>query len=156
MNKRALIGVGLLLAFAVALTMILRKRMASQFQWPVKGRITSPFGERTHPVTGAVAGHNGIDIAAPIGTDVLAAADGVVGSVYSTATGGKQVVVVHDNGWKSGYAHLSEQLVRTGDHVAQGQVIAKSGNTGQVTGPHLHFTMTDNSGSKVDPIKYLA
>ena len=147
--------IAITLMLAVLVGIAYRKLMRAKFQWPVKGRITTPFGPRIHPITGAEQLHNGIDIAVPIGTDVLAPADGVVKSVYSTTAGGRQIVLEHD-GWMTGYAHLSQQLVSIGDHVAQGQVIAKSGNTGTSTGPHLHFTMTNGMGQKVDPIEHLA
>lgn len=149
-------GIAALLLLALGITLYLVKRM-STWTWPAKGRITSPFGNRTHPVTGAVSSfHNGIDIAVPEGTEVRAPMNGIVQSVYSNAAGGKQVILEHPNGWKTGFAHLSAQLVTPGQAVSKGDVIALSGNTGASTGPHLHFTMTNAIGEKVDPTKYLA
>lgn len=122
---------------------------------PVSGRVTSTFGSRTHPVTGKTSSyHNGVDIAVPTGTPIISPADGTVTTVNKTTAGGLQVIITHTNGWKTGYAHLSSQLVRQGQAVRQGETIALSGNTGQTTGPHLHFTLTDPSGNKVNPLEY--
>lgn len=121
---------------------------------PVPGKITQAFGPRKHPVTGEPDNHNGIDLAAPIGTPVLAPAAGRVKSIYSNTAGGKQLIVEH-NGFTTGYAHLSAYSVTVGQTVAAGQVIAKSGNTGNTTGPHLHFTLRDGKGLLTDPAKYL-
>ncbi|MDR2684212.1 MAG: M23 family metallopeptidase [Prevotellaceae bacterium] len=118
-----------------------------------KFRITSPFGYRTAPLGGASTFHNGIDIATPTGTPVVSPADGTVTDVNQTASGGKQVIVTHYDGYKTGYSHLSEQLVTAGQKVAQGELIAKTGNTGNSTGAHLHFTLTYN-GIKIDPQLY--
>jgi len=118
-----------------------------------KFRITSQFGQRTAPTTGASTNHNGIDIATPHGTPVVAPADGEVLVVNETAQGGKQIIIIHNDGYKTGYAHLSEQLVTVGQNVKQGQLIAKTGNTGIGTGAHLHFTLSYN-GVKIDPLKY--
>ena len=117
---------------------------------PVTGKITSKYGYRQHPVTGENKLHNGVDIGVTSGTSVLSPWDGTVNNVYSNAAGGKQILIDHTNGYTTGYAHLSEQLVTAGQTVAAGQVIAKSGNTGQTTGPHLHFTLRKN-GELVDP-----
>ena len=122
---------------------------------PVKGKITSPFGWRIHPVHKSRKFHNGVDIAAKLGTPVFAPADGKVESVWEDKTygGGLSIIVKHYNGFKTGYCHLSEQLVRTGQLVKQGETIAKVGSTGASTGPHLHFTLTNFHGEKVDPTK---
>lgn len=123
-------------------------------KYPVSGRITSKFGNRTHPVTG-VAGkfHNGVDIAVPVGTPVLSPADGKVVSVYTNSSGGIQLIVQHNNGFRTGYAHLNEVIAKAEQTVAKGEVIAKSGNTGASTGPHLHLTLRKN-GELVDPEEY--
>jgi len=148
------IGITLLLAVAVGL---LYRRIMSRWIWPVDGRISSTFGNRIHPVTGAVGSfHNGIDIAAPIGTPVVAPMRGEVLSIYTHNTGGLSLIVQHPNGYRTGYAHLNRILVRTGEEVMQGEVIAEVGNTGASTGPHLHFTITNAAGNKVDPQTYLA
>ena len=124
---------------------------------PVEGKLTSGVGKRIDPVSGkTVQTHNGQDIAVPIGTPVKAPADATVSSTASNDAGGKQIVLVHKNGWFTGYAHLSDVKVQKGQTVKQGQVIALSGNTGaRTTGPHLHFTMKDEKGTTLDPKKYV-
>jgi murein DD-endopeptidase len=79
--------------------------------------------------------------------------DGIVELLNSGGPGGNEVIIKHSNGYKTGYAHLTRALVKKGDHIKQGHVIALSGNTGKSTGAHLHFTLTDPSGAKVDPQK---
>lgn len=120
---------------------------------PVKGKITSKFGYRNAPTAGASTWHNGDDIAVPAGTKVCSPWAGKVTQVYTNAAGGKQMIVTHWNGYKTGYAHLSEWKAQRGDNVNAGQVIALSGNTGNTTGPHLHFTLTGKDGVKMDPEK---
>ncbi|MBS1635352.1 MAG: M23 family metallopeptidase [Bacteroidetes bacterium] len=123
---------------------------------PVSAKITSGFGYRTDPKTGKQGEfHNGIDLAVPVGTQVRSPMDGVVDLVNSGGDGGNQVIIRHTNGYRTGYAHLSKQLVKKGDKVKQGDVIALSGNSGKSTGPHLHLTMTDPSGAKIDPRKII-
>jgi len=109
---------------------------------PVRGRISSKFGKR------GTGWHNGIDIAVPVGTNVKAPADGRVLKVWTSENGGRQLLVQHDNGYISGYAHLSKRLFGTGARVKKGKVIAVTGNTGRVTGAHLHFTWRKNSQYK--------
>lgn len=127
--------------------------------WPVPGhtRITSPFGPRVHPVTGATGSfHNGIDIAAPTGTVVVAPLDGRVMQVYETAAGGKQLIILHAHGLRTGYAHLSAWSVKVGDIVQRGQEVARVGNTGASTGPHLHFTVRPGADKPhMDPHTWL-
>lgn len=118
-----------------------------------KFRITSLFGKRTAPTAGASTNHNGIDLATPVGTPVKAPLDGIVTVVNTTPNGGKQLIVKLDNGLTVGFAHLSEQLKNVGDKVKQGEIIARTGNTGTGTGAHLHFTVTEN-GQKIDPLTY--
>lgn len=118
---------------------------------PVKGTVTSKFGNRTAPTSGASTNHNGTDISVPVGTKIKSPWAGKVTSVMNNNAGGLQMVVTHYNGYKTGYAHLSEVKKDKGDVVLAGQVIALSGNTGNSTGPHLHFTLTDKNGDKIDP-----
>jgi len=120
---------------------------------PVKGRITGRFGNRIHPVTKTQSFHNGVDIAVAIGTPVLAPETGRVTEVWNHDKGGKCMAMVSQSGIRFGFAHLSEQLKKTGDSVNMGDTIALSGNTGASTGPHVHFTVKKN-GSWVDPLKY--
>lgn len=122
---------------------------------PVSGKITSRFGTRTAPTAGASSNHNGIDIAAPLGTPIVAPLDGEVTNINTHATGGKQLIIKHNNGYKTGYAHLSAYAVVQGQSVTQGQTIAYVGNTGASTGPHLHFTVTNPLGVKVNPEDYI-
>lgn len=148
------IGLATLLLLAVGITLYFRKRM-STWIWPVQGRITSPYGPRIAPVTGASVMHNGIDIEAPIGTPVRAPRAGRVTWVANMGNGGMQMKLTHPDGWQTGYAHLSERMVDLGADVKQGDIIALSGATGNVSGPHLHLTLRDPEGNAVDPMKYL-
>lgn len=124
---------------------------------PVTGKITSPFGYRTHPVTGIKKLHNGVDFSAPVGTQIYSPEKGVVKGKNFNSAGGNQLFIDHvEKGLVSGYAHLTKTFVDVGQNVERGQLIALSGNTGQTTGPHLHFTLTNSIGIKVDPEKYFA
>lgn len=128
---------------------------SKRFTPPVSGKVTDGFGWREDPVLGGREFHNGVDLRAPLGTPVLAIADGKVISVYEDDLGGKQIRIKHNNGFSSGYAHFSKQLVKKGEKVSRGSVIGLSGNTGKSTAAHLHFTLTDPEGNKVDPEKYI-
>ena len=122
--------------------------------WPLPGRtaISSGYGWRTHPITGQRKFHNGIDIPAPTGTPVLAPFAGRVKSVFENTTGGKQVIIEHDDGRLSGYAHLHVVLVDPGERIAQGEPFAQVGSTGGSTGPHLHFTVRPSAaGDHINP-----
>lgn len=113
--------------------------------WPVRGIVTSEVGYRTNPFGGTgEESHTGIDISVPIGTDVRASGGGVVS--YSGVMDGYGYIVIvnHDRGTQSYYAHNSQLLVSEGERVSGGQVIAKSGNTGRSTGPHVHFEIRVN------------
>lgn len=107
--------------------------------WPVDGQVSSGFGWRNDPFTGEKAWHAGIDLAASEGTPVDAAWDGRVVFVGERSGYGKMVVLEHEQGWRSYYAHNSENSVKVGDLVQAGQTIAAVGSTGRSTGPHLHF-----------------
>lgn len=121
----------------------------------ITGRITSGFGLRIHPITGASSGHNGVDIATPVGTPVYSPIDGIVTMRGTHHTGGLQIAIEnHDTAVRVGFAHLSEQLVAMGQRITKGQLIAKSGNTGASTGPHLHYTYAVE-GRKIDPTPYI-
>lgn len=124
-------------------------------KYPVKGRITSKFGARPHPVTKEPDFHNGIDIAVSLNTQVIAPANGKVVNIYENAQGGKQLILEHSDGIRTGYAHLSSYNVVRGQNIKAGQIVALTGNTGQSTGPHLHLTVTVK-GKKVDPEKYFS
>lgn len=135
------------------------KDNSNHFEKPVEGKITSDFGYRVAPMKGASTGHSGIDIGVPIGTPVKTIADGTVVAANGGMRGyGNGVFVdygiINGKHVVSEYGHLSKFEVKVGDKVKQGQVIAKSGNTGTSTGPHLHLTIRENK-ELVDPKKYL-
>ncbi|WP_376708435.1 peptidoglycan DD-metalloendopeptidase family protein [Shewanella surugensis] len=116
-------------------------------------RISSRFNpKRLHPVTGRISPHNGTDFATPIGTKVIAPGDGVVTMVTNHPYAGKYIVIDYGNKYRTRFLHLSKALVRKGQKVTRGQVIALTGNTGRITGPHLHYEFLIN-GRAVDAIK---
>jgi murein DD-endopeptidase MepM/ murein hydrolase activator NlpD len=120
------------------------------FRWPARGRVISGSGAMTNGQQ-----NDGINLALPEGTPVHAAEDGVVAYAGSELKGyGNLVLVRHSNGFVTAYAHASEILVKRGDQVRRGQVIAKSGQTGNVTSPQLHFEIRKGS-APVDPTQYL-
>ncbi len=124
---------------------------SSGFRWPVKGRVISGFGTK-----GPSGNNEGINIALPEGTPVRAVEDGTVVHADDALKGyGKMVLVRHANGYVSVYAHNGELNVKRGDTVKRGQTLAKSGATGNVTSPQLHFELRKGA-TPVDPTKYLA
>jgi len=117
-----------------------------------KYRRSSPFGYRTHPITGDRKLHQGLDMAAPSGTPIYAAGDGTVEKIFNDDTNGHGVKIRHPNGYMTGYIHMvSAPPVRVGQTVRQGEVIGAVGSTGRSTGPHLHFVLYDTSGTMIDP-----
>lgn len=115
-------------------------------------RITSKFGRRVHPIKRVRRQHNGVDYACPVGTPVHAVASGVVTRVgWDPLGGGKRIWIKHAHGYESAYLHLSRFNVKQGQRVAQGQVIARSGNTGGSTGPHLDYRLKKN-GRYINPL----
>lgn len=119
---------------------------------PVKGGITtSGFGD----TISRTVSHNGHDWAVNTGTKVRAAAEGVVELAYFSESYGYNILINHNNGFKTRYAHLSEVKVSKGEKVEQSQVIALSGSTGFSTGPHLHFEVVKD-GKRVNPIEYVS
>ena len=122
------------------------------FMWPVNGTVTSRFGNRS--LFGTRRFHGGIDIYVPVGTPVKAADGGTVASAGYSSGYGYLVVIRHDNGKTTYYAHNSKLLVSAGQQVYKGQVIAKSGATGNVTGPHCHFEVRIND-QRQNPLNYL-
>jgi murein DD-endopeptidase MepM/ murein hydrolase activator NlpD len=118
------------------------------FRWPAKGRVIAGFG--------GTSANEGINIALPEGTPVKAAEDGTVAYAGSDVKGyGKLVLIRHDNGYVSAYAHNGEIAVKHGEKVKRGQAIAKSGQSGNVTSPQLHFEIRKGA-TPVDPTRYLA
>jgi len=122
--------------------------------WPLEGRVTSSFGEREDPINGEGAFHSGIDISAPFGTPVRAAADGEVSSAEMGAGYGREVVLNHGHDLLTVYGHLSAIAVLPGQHVLRGQVIGYVGQSGRATGPHLHYEVRVHN-VPVNPHKYL-
>jgi len=123
---------------------------SGMFSWPVTGTITSPFGWRSNPFGGAPEFHQGLDIAAPSGTTVTAAAGGTVIMAQWYGGYGNYILIDHGGGYSTGYGHLSAIYVSTGQSVQRGQAIGAVGSTGQSTGPHLHFEVRI-AGKPVDP-----
>ena len=121
----------------------------------VMGYYSSNYGYRIDPITGRSTFHTGIDLIAVPGTPVLAAAGGVVSANSYNPEYGNVLDVDHDNGLTSRYAHLSKSLVKVGDVVMKGQVIANVGSTGRSTGPHLHFEVREK-GIPLNPNKFLS
>jgi murein DD-endopeptidase MepM/ murein hydrolase activator NlpD len=119
------------------------------------GYYSSNYGYRVDPFTGKSTFHTGVDLIAPPGTPVMAAAGGVVSTVSFVPEYGNIVDVDHDNGLTSRYAHLSRSLVKVGDVVMKGQTIANVGATGRATGPHLHFEVREK-GIPLNPNKFLS
>lgn len=123
--------------------------------WPTRGGwISSRFGRRADPFTGALSSHDGVDIAAGMGTPILAMADGVISWAGDRSGYGIVVEITHGKGYTTRYAHALASLVKVGDRVAKGQPIAKVGSSGRSTGPHLHIEVRRN-GRAVDPAAYL-
>ena len=120
------------------------------FSWPVNGTITSPFGWRSNPFGGAPDFHTGLDIAAPTGTTIVAAAAGTVILAQWYGGYGNFVLIDHGGHVSTGYGHMSAIYVSVGQHVQRGQAIGAVGMTGLATGPHVHFEIRIN-GKPVDP-----
>lgn len=129
----------------------LKSRWAGGYLVPVSGRLTSGFGYRGHPVLGGRRMHNGVDIAASVGTSIAASAGGVVIFSGWMRGYGQTVIVDHGGSVSTLYAHCSSLLVGEGAAVRQGQVIARVGRTGMTTGPHVHWEKRIN-GSPVNPL----
>ncbi|MEZ4608261.1 MAG: M23 family metallopeptidase [Deinococcales bacterium] len=128
---------------------------SQRFAWPLKnqGRITSNFGYRNLAITQSNY-HYGVDLAAPLGTDILAARAGIVSEARWIGGYGNVVYVNHNDGTQTRYAHMSQINVTAGQQVLQGTVLGKVGSTGVSTGPHLHFELRIG-GYAVDPLGFL-
>jgi murein DD-endopeptidase MepM/ murein hydrolase activator NlpD len=121
------------------------------FRWPVRGRVIAGFGPKPNGLQ-----NDGIDVSVPEGTPVKAAEDGVIAYAGNELKGyGNLVLVRHSNGFVTAYAHASEIMVKRGDQVKRGQVIARSGQTGNVSSPQLHFEIRKGA-NPVDPTQYLS
>lgn len=140
----------------LAIANVSEKYVGGTMAWPVPGytRITSPFGMRTHPITGVYKLHTGVDIGAPYGVNFIAANDGLVTYAGVNTAYGKMVIIDHGGGITTLYAHGSEILVNVGDTVYQGTPVLKVGSTGYSTGPHAHFEVRIN-GEYIQPLDYI-
>lgn len=119
-----------------------------------KGWMSSRYGRRTDPFNGQVAWHSGVDFAGKLGSDVVAVAAGVVTWSGDRHGYGRMVEVNHGNGFSTRYAHNTDNLVKVGDVVKKGQVVALMGSSGRSTGPHVHFEVYKH-GRPVDPAAYI-
>ncbi len=123
------------------------------FRFPLPdGEITSLYGNREDPISGHSDFHNGIDIAAPMGTDVLAARDGVVTTIDYDSGLGLYIIITHSGGYQTVYGHLNEVKVSLNLQVYSAMIIASVGDTGYSTGPHLHFEIR-KEGTSQDPME---
>lgn len=131
---------------------------SGKYIWPLANyrTITSYFGYRDNPFgNGPTEFHNGIDIAAPTGTPIMAVASGQVAWSYYSSSAGNWIGIDHGNGTYSVYMHMSSRIAQEGDYVTGGQVIGLVGSTGRSSGPHLHLSIRLN-GNYVDPLNYVS
>lgn len=122
--------------------------------WPTNGWVSCGFGYRISPFTNEREFHNGLDVSARIGSDIIAPADGVVSSIGKTDGFGNILTINHGYGFVTRYGHLSKALVKKGQSVRRGEKIALVGNTGRSTGPHLHYEV-HVEGVPVNPKRYI-
>ncbi len=115
--------------------------------------LTASYGMRMHPFYKTLKSHQGVDFTIPEGTRIFATADGVVKSVTTNSTSGKEITLDHGNGYTTSYSHIGSTTVGRGEKVKRGDIIARSGNTGLSITPHLHYEVSYN-GMRVDPIHY--
>jgi len=153
-NATLVPGQNLFIPGASMSTMALRRAMGELFLTPLRGRLTSPYGYRRDPFTGVRTFHTGIDIAAPVGTPIKATLDGRIATTGYSAVYGNYVIITHDGGYQSLYAHMHRIQVKRGQRVTQGGILGLVGNTGYSTGPHLHFSVYRN-GKMVNPASLL-
>jgi murein DD-endopeptidase MepM/ murein hydrolase activator NlpD len=128
----------------------------AELAWPLTGsmKVTSPYGERMHPIVGEEAFHQGVDLRAQYGSPILAPADGIVLYIGSKTAYGNMVVVLHGGGIATVYGHLWKFAVQPYERVQKGQLLGYTGNTGFSTGPHLHFEVR-RDGEPTNPLKWL-
>jgi murein DD-endopeptidase MepM/ murein hydrolase activator NlpD len=129
--------------------------LATPAGWPVSGSLSSPYGNRRHPVHEETRFHTGMDISVPSGSEVKATAGGIVSFAGWAEKSGIVVVVEHGRGFSTAYAHNQKTLVTVGQRVVRGDPVALSGSTGISTGPHVHYEIWKN-GRHTDPAGYLA
>ncbi|MCX6083520.1 MAG: M23 family metallopeptidase [Caldiserica bacterium] len=127
-----------------------------ELMWPLTGpmKVTSPYGERMHPIIGEEAFHRGVDLRAEYGSPILAPADGIVLHIGSKTAYGNVVVVLHGGGIATVYGHLWKFAVQPCERVQKGQLLGYVGNTGFSTGPHLHFEVRQD-GEPTNPLEWL-
>ena len=140
----------------LALNSISKDYIGGAMIWPAPGykTITSEYGMRVHPVTGAYKLHTGVDIGATYGSSFVAAANGIVVKATFSPAYGNMVIIDHGGGVQTLYAHGSEIMVEVGQTVSAGTEVLKVGSTGYSTGPHAHFEIRIN-GQTVNPLDYL-
>ena len=140
----------------LALNSISEDYIGGAMIWPIPGytNITSEFGMRVHPITGAYKLHTGVDVGAPIGASFVASAKGVVTKATYNHAYGNMVIIDHGGGVQTLYAHGSEIIAQVGQNVVAGDEVLKVGSTGYSTGPHAHFEIRIN-GQTVNPLEYL-
>ena len=129
-------------------------KLRKMFITPVHGWIGAHYGWRIHPFTKKRSFHKGIDLGAPYGAPIMAAASGVVTYAGWAGNYGKMIEIDHGNGFRTRYAHCSKIYVRIGQKVKQGQIIGRVGKTGRATTKHLHFEVRKN-GKPINPLKVL-
>ena len=117
--------------------------------------LPSPYGYRTHPITGNYTMHNGVDLAIGAGTPIYATKSGYVTTATYNYAYGYYVTINHMDGFSSLYGHMTNYIVSEGDYVERGQTIGYVGTTGYSTGNHLHFTIYYNGGT-VNPMSYIS
>ncbi|WP_169727882.1 M23 family metallopeptidase [Desulfovibrio inopinatus] len=127
---------------------------ATPRRWPAKGRVTSPFGPRLSPFTGKNEFHKGLDISAPLGTPIIAPAQGVVIYAGVDPEYGAIIIIRHKRGLTTTYGHLDKILVEQGETVKPGGLIGFVGNSGKSTGPHLHYEIV-YAGLPVNPLYFI-
>jgi LysM repeat protein len=132
----------------------LKEILGTLFKYPVRGRLSSGYGWRIHPISKKRHFHNGIDIAHSPGTPIKASMDGRVLKIGYNHIYGKYIIIRHENGFQTFYGHLRKVIVEKGAYVKQGKKIGEMGNTGYSTGSHLHFSIYKN-GETVNPLGYL-
>lgn len=140
----------------LALNSISEDYIGGAMIWPVPGYtgITSEFGMRVHPITGAYKLHTGVDVGAPMGASFVAAANGIVTKATCNSAYGNMVIIDHGGGVQTLYAHGSEIVAQIGQTVKTGDEVLKVGSTGYSTGPHAHFEIRIN-GQTVNPLEFL-
>ena len=132
----------------------LKLALGELFIYPIRGRLSSPYGWRNDPISGARRFHAALDLAANTGTPVKASMDGKVSTVGVNSVYGKYIILSHDGGFQTLYAHLNTVAVAQGAYASRGSKIGEVGSTGYSTGPHLHFAVYKN-GKPVNPLEYL-